>query len=296
MNMTRKIFALGFFDGVHLGHQALLRACRDLAAKHGCRTGVVTFSSHPDTLVSGNTPPLINTNTDRKRLLHSFGMQTVIELPFDETLMQTPWSDFLSQLIEYDGAAGFVCGEDFRFGARGIGTAQKLAGFCNDLGLPCCVVPEQFVDGIRVSSTYIRTLLEEGDVARAERFLGHPYILSGEVIPGRGLGRTIGVPTANVQLQPGVLVPRLGVYACMATVDGAQYPAVTNVGFRPTVGGHHVTVEPWLLDFEGDLYGKTLTLQFRAFLRPEEKFDSLDDLKAEIEKNAAQTRKIFANT
>lgn len=295
MQTDKTIYALGFFDGVHLGHQALLTACRDLAEKHGCRTGVVTFSSHPDTLVSGNTPALITTNADRKQLLHSFGMQTVIELPFDETLMKTPWSDFLDQLMEY-GAAGFVCGEDFRFGAKGIGTAQKLTGFCDNLGIPCCVVPEQILAGIRVSSTYIRELLEQGDVARAEQFLGHPYILSGEVIPGRGLGRTIGVPTANVQLQPGVLVPRLGVYACLATVEGNTYPAVTNIGFRPTVGGHHITVEPWLLDFEGDLYGKMMTLQFRAFLRPEKKFDSLEDLKAEIEKNAAETRKIFENT
>ena len=295
MQTDKTIYALGFFDGVHLGHQALLTACRDLAVKHGCRTGVVTFSSHPDTLVSGNTPALITTNADRKQLLHSFGMQTVIELPFDETLMKTPWSDFLDQLMEY-GAAGFVCGEDFRFGAKGIGTAQKLQEFCQGLALPCCVVPEQILEGIRVSSTYIRELLEQGDVARAEQFLGHPYVLSGEVIPGRGLGRTIGVPTANVQLQPGVLVPRLGVYACLATVEGNAYPAVTNIGFRPTVGGHHITVEPWLLDFEGDLYGKMMTLQFRAFLRPEQKFDSLEALKAEIEKNAAETRKIFENT
>ena len=294
MQTDKTIYALGFFDGVHLGHQALLTACRDLAAKHGCRTGVVTFSSHPDTLVSGNTPALINTNADRKQLLHSFGMQTVMELPFDKTLMQTPWSDFLDQLTEY-GATGFVCGEDFRFGAKGMGTAQKLSEFCKALDLPCCVVPEQILDGIRVSSTYIRELLEQGKVTRAEQFLGHSYILSGEVIPGRGLGRTIGVPTANIQLQPGVLVPRLGVYACLATVEGNTYPAVTNIGFRPTVGGHHVTVESWLLDYSGDLYGKQLTVQFHKFLRPEQKFGSLTELKAEIEKNAAETRKFFEN-
>ena len=293
MQTEKTVYALGFFDGVHLGHQALLTACRNLAAQHGCRTGVVTFSSHPDTLVSGNTPPLINTPADRKQLLRGFGMDTVVELPFDETLMKTHWSDFLTQLIAYDGAAGFVCGEDFRFGAKGSGTAQKLADFCSARQLPHCIVPEQFLDGIRVSSTYIRALLEQGDVATANRFLGHPYLLSGEVIPGRGLGRTIGVPTANVQLQPGALVPRLGVYATVAALEGRQYPAVTNIGFRPTVGGHHMTVESWLLDYAGDLYGKTLTLAFHDFLRPEQKFDSLDDLKAEIEKNAAQTRKIF---
>ena len=294
MQTKKTVYALGFFDGVHLGHQALLAACRDLAAKHGCRTGVVTFSSHPDTLVSGSTPPLIHTPADRKQLLHSFGIQTVVELPFDENLMKTHWSAFLTQLTEYD-AAGFVCGEDFRFGAKGSGTAKKLAGFCAARQLPCCIVPEQLLDGIRVSSTHIRGLLAQGEVATANRFLGHPYILSGEVIPGRGLGRTIGVPTANVQLQPGVLVPRLGVYATVAALEGRQYPAVTNIGFRPTVGGHHVTVESWLLDYSGDLYGKNLTLQFHKFLRPEQKFGSLTELKAEIEKNAAETRKFFEN-
>jgi len=278
-----------------LGHQALLAACRALAKDHGCRTGVVTFSSHPDTLVSGSTPPLINTGADRKQLLHSFGMQTVVELPFDKTLMQTPWSTFLDQLMEY-GAAGFVCGEDFRFGAKGSGTAQMLGDFCRAHGLAGWVVPEQFVDGIRVSSTYIRSLLEQGDISTANRFLGHPHTLTGKVVSGRGLGHTIGIPTANLLLPPELVTPKLGVYACKAIVDGNSYLAVTNIGSRPTVGGHQVRIESWLLDFDGDLYGKTLTLQFHAFLRPEKKFDSLEELRAEIEKNAAETRKIFENT
>lgn len=292
---NRTIYALGFFDGVHLGHQALLAACRELAAKHSCKTGAVTFASHPDALVTGKAPALLNTIEERKALLHSYGMEDVIVLPFDRALMTTHWSVFLQQLVNA-GAAGFVCGSDFRFGAGGSGTARKLRGFCESRQLPCAVVPQQELEGIRVSSTYIRELVTAGEMERAAKFLGRPHILTGTVISGRGLGHTLGVPTANISLSPEIVCPSLGVYACKAFADGKPYLAVTNIGTRPTVDGHHITVEPWLLDFEGDLYGKPLYLAFYQFLRPEQKFDSLEQLQAEIQKNAAQTRKILENS
>lgn len=288
----KTIYALGFFDGVHLGHQALLAACRKLANEHSCQAGVVTFDTHPGTQLSGHAPMLINSLEDREQLLFAYGMDTVFTLPFDEALMHTHWSSFLTQLVA-GGAAGFVCGSDFRFGAGGSGTAKKLRAFCESRQLPFAVVPQQLLEDIRVSSTHIRQLLSDGDLESTNRFLGHPHILTGEVISGRGLGRTMGIPTANLKIPEGVQLPKTGVYACLALVDGEQYPAVTNIGTRPTVGGHHVTVEPWLLDFDGDLYGKRLTLLFFAFLRPEKKFDSLDALQAEIRKNADETRKIF---
>ena len=194
------------------------------------------------------------------------------------------------------GAAGFVCGEDFRFGYRGSGTAEILKAYCAREEIPCAVVPAQTLDGVVVSSTCIRQLLEAGDMEKAVAFLGHPHILTGQVISGRGLGHTIGIPTANLQLPPQLVQPRLGVYACKVFVEGNTYLAVTNIGSRPTVGGHHVTVEPWLLDFAGDLYGKRLTLAFYSFLRPEQKFRDLEELRREIEKNARQTRKILEKT
>ena len=291
----KTIFALGFFDGVHLGHQALLAACREMADDLGCQAGVVTFLGHPDTLVHGTTPPLINTPADRKKLLQRLHMDTVVELPFDKTMMQMPWQDFF-QLLRQLGAAGLVCGADFRFGNRGEGTAEKLSLACQEAGIPCGVIPEQKLDGITVSSTHIRALLEAGDMEQANRFLGYPHILTGTVVSGRKLGRTLGIPTANLAKPEGVVELPHGVYACKAQVEGEEYLAVTNIGSRPTVGGHHVTVEPWLLDFDGDLYGKTITLEFHRFLRPEQKFGSLEELKEEIQKNAAQTRKIFENT
>ena len=284
----KTVYALGVFDGVHLGHQALLKACAELAKQENCAAGAVTFDTHPDGLISGKAPTLLCTVEDRKKLIESYGIDQVLILPFDENLRTQPWQDFLHMLVK-KGAAGFVCGDDFRFGYKGTGNAALLADFCKEQGIPCAIVPEQTVDGVRISSTYIRACIEEGRMEEAVRFLGHPYCITGTVIPGRQLGRTIGIPTANIQIPDGLVIPKFGVYACK--VD--NHMAVTNVGTRPTVNGHHVTVEPWILDFEGDLYGRELQLHFYKFLRPEQKFGSLEELKAEIEKNAAQTRKFF---
>ncbi len=292
MNQTKKIFALGFFDGVHLGHQALLKACVRLAAEKNAQPAAITFDRHPQSLFTAAVPPLINTVEDRAKLLSRCGIEAVTVLPTTKDVMSTPWGQFLEDLVQ-NGAAGFVCGEDFRFGHKGEGTGEKLQQFCQQRKLSCQIVAEQQLDGIRVSSTHIRKLLEAGDVEAAERFLGHPHILSGEVMPGRQLGRTMGIPTANIPIPEGVIVPKCGVYACFAEVDGQKYPAVTNIGSRPTVGGHQVRAESWLLDFSGDLYGKEITLEFSAFLRPEKKFPSLEHLQEEIQKNATETRKIL---
>ena len=295
MLMKNTIYALGFFDGVHIGHAALLRECRRLADASGCKAAAVTFSSHPDTLVLGKTPSLINTIEDRIRLLKSHGMDDVIVLPFDKQMQTMNWQAFLTSLQENYGAAGLVCGHDFRFGNLGEGNAALLQAYCQENHMPCAVVPEQRLGETPVSSTHIRTLLEEGRMEDAAAFLGHPHILTGEVVTGRKLGRTLGIPTANLSIPDGVVQLPFGVYACKALAEGKEYLAVTNIGNRPTVGGHRITVEPWLLDFQGDLYGKQLTLSFYAFLRPQQKFPSLDALKEEILKNAAQTRKFFEN-
>ncbi len=286
--MNSYIYALGFFDGVHLGHQALLDAVKSLALP-GMR-GVVTFLDHPDTLVLGQTPGLINTPEDRELLLKHYGMDRIVALPFDEKTRSTPWRAFLEDLRQNYGAAGFVCGEDFRFGAKGAGNAALLARVCREAGLPFAVVPEQTVDGCRVSSTRIRELLAEGKMEQADVCMGHPYILTGTVIHGHQLGRTLGIPTANLAFPKGLATPKFGVYGCTTYIDGKTYLAVTNLGTRPTVEGRHITVEPWILDYEGDLYGRTVTLEFHCFLRPERKFSSLEELKTTILGNAQELR------
>lgn len=293
MKNNKCVIALGFFDGVHLGHQALLRECRAMANALGVQAAAITFDAHPQSLLSDNPPSLINTVEDRQMLLRQYGIEKVCRLPVNKEVMSTPWQIFLRQLME-SGAMGFVCGNDFRFGHCGQGDAGKLAQFCQTLQLPYRIVEDQMLDGVRVSSTHIRNLLEAGQMEEAVRFLGHPHVLSGTVVSGRRLGRTIGVPTANLELPKELLCPKAGVYACIAQVGKQRHLAVTNIGTRPTVGGSHITVEPWLLQFEGDLYRQRLTLQFHKFLRPERKFASLEELREEILKNAEETQEFFS--
>ena len=288
----KKIFALGFFDGVHLGHQALLARCCELAREAGATACAITFDRHPQSLFVDRPPRLISTVRDRLWLLRKYGIGPVWVYPVTKEIMSLSWQGFLEDLLSCD-AVGFVCGSDFRFGCRGEGTAEKLTEFCKERQLPCAVVEQQLLEDVRISSTHIRELLEAGDLAGAQKFLGHPHTLTGTVVSGRKLGRTVGIPTANLPLpEEAVALPR-GVYACKAFTADGEYPAVTNIGSRPTVGGHHVTVESWLLDFSGDLYGKELTLEFYRFLRPERKFGSLEELSLEIRKNAEETRKFF---
>ena len=293
--MSKKcVYALGFFDGVHIGHGQLLTACRELADELGVDAGVVTFSTHPDALVSGRTPGLINTLEDRDRLLReNYRIDRVVSLPFDRDMMETPWQDFFRRLLEEFFAVGIVCGDDFRFGHRGQGNGEKLLCACREAEIPCVVVPQMSLGGLRVSSTHIRNLIEMGLMEHAIHFLGHPHTLTGKVVHGHQLGRRLGFPTANMLLPESLAVPKFGVYACRCLVDGVRYPAVTNVGTRPTVAGVGVTIETWILGYEGDLYDREITLEFFKFLRPEIKFPSLTDLQAAVRADAEKTREIL---
>ena len=286
------VFALGFFDGVHRGHQALLAECVRMAKAMDVETAAITFEAHPLSLFRSDVPPLLTTLQDRFRLLLRYGIDHVYPFPVTPKVMSTPWEDFLEELLG-SGAVGFVCGDDFRFGSRGEGNAEKLRQFCRERKLPCVIVPEQNLDGVRISSSYIRKQIGEGDMATAVRFLGHGHMLTGTVVTGRRLGHKLGFPTANIELPQGVIVPRHGVYACRAYVGEKSYLAVCNVGNRPTVQGHQVRTETWLLDFDGDLYGQSVTLEFMYFLRPEQRFESLDALKKAVLCDAENTRKFF---
>lgn len=295
MKNEKRIYALGFFDGVHLGHQALLQECRALAEEYRCATAAITFDAHPQSLFLKDVPPLISSVRDRMLLLQTYGMEYIHVYPVSADVMSTPWGVFLEQLLE-NGAAGFVCGDDFRFGHRGEGSAKELLAFCSRHGLPCRIVPEQRRNGKRISSSLIRSLIESGEMERATHYLGHPHMLTGHVLHGQKLGRKLGVPTANLTIPEGIVTPKLGVYACRIFIDGVSYPAVANVGTRPTVSGSGITVEPWILDFSGDLYGKELRVEFHRFLRAEIKFSDLDALKHQIQQDAAQTRCYFETT
>ena len=297
--MKEKVIALGFFDGVHLGHAALLRRTVEEAARRGVTPAVFTFDRPPKEVLTGTPCPLINSPEDRKDLVQRlFGIREVLMVPFDREMMTTPWDDFIVHiLVGRYHAVHLVAGHDHHFGHKNQGSPELLMEKCRELGLGCDIIPKVEVGGITVSSTYIRRLVEMGQIERANRFLGHPHVLTGTVRHGRGLGSSRLFPTANLIIPPHVLVPSHGVYVTRATLeDGTSYAAVTNVGTRPTVNsGSDITVEACLLDFEGDLYGKTLRVEFFRHLRDEIRFDSLDALKAQIAADADTTRAYFQN-
>lgn len=290
------VLALGFFDGVHLGHGGLLRRTADLAKEYGVEAAALTFDVHPDTLLRGQPVPLLNSAADREWLLREYyDIRELRRLHFDRAAMAQPWEEFVRERLQREyGALHVVCGHDFRFGANGAGDPTKLAALCRELQMGCDCVPEIRMDGQTISSTLIRALLERGEMERAVRFLGHPHILSGTVEAGKQLGRTLGIPTANLHVPQGVLLPKNGVYAAKAFFDGQSRLSVVNIGRRPTVAGSGITVEPWILDYDGNLYGHVIRLEFYRFLRPERRFPSLDSLKEEILRNAEETRTFFS--
>ena len=292
-----RVIALGFFDGVHLGHAALLRRAKARAEALGLPAAVLTFDTHPDTLVFHQPLPLINTLQDRKWIMEAcFSMDEVLVAHFDRAMMEMPWETFVDDyLIDELGAAHLVCGHDFSFGYRGQGTPEKLRARCAARGVGCDVVDKVMLGGITVSSTHIRQLIRQGDLEGAAQMLGHPHFLSGTVEHGKELGRRLGFPTANIRLPEGLLAPAFGVYAARVTLpDGTVYPAVTNVGVRPTVGDQLGTLaEAWIMDYDGLLYGQTIHLAFYRYLRPEKRFSDLDALRAEVLHNAEQTRDYF---
>lgn len=298
MEEKQRVIALGFFDGVHRGHGALLKRVGEVAAQTGYIPAAVTFDHHPKDLIPGaRKVPLINTPEDREWLMHRlYGVGEVIILPFDAHMRDMDWRDFVTEvLVKEHHAAHLVAGHDFHFGRRGEGNPERLRAICGELGLGCDIIGKVELDGITVSSTHIRSLMEGGDMEGAEHFLGHPHILSGSVVHGKQLGRTIGIPTANLLIPEGVLTPAYGVYASCVRVGERAYAAVTNVGVRPTVDdGDRVTVEPWILDFDGDLYGQIIRVEFHKRLRGERRFASLDELRAAILQNAAETRAYFS--
>lgn len=296
---TSCALALGFFDGVHIGHGALLRETREQAQRLGCRAAALSFDAHPSSLLSATQPPLLAAMEERKLLMQRFyGIDEVLFAHFDRAMMQMPWDVFFAQyLVQQLRARVVVCGHDYRCGRGGEGTPELLQQACAAHGIGCVVVPQVTLDGVRVSSTHIRTLLERGEMEQATRFLGHPHLISGTVVHGQALGRTIGFPTANVPLTPGVLVPPYGVYAAQAECDGITRPAVVNIGLHPTAGSLPAPLlEANLLDFDGALYGTTLRVWLYRRLRPEQKFDSLASLRTQIAADAANTKAFFAAT
>ena len=300
MEQKRRVIALGFFDGVHLGHGELLKTVARRASQLDAVPAAVTFDTHPDQLILRQPVSLLTSPAERADLMQRlYGISDIVVAPFDDHMMHMPWEEFITGfLVKGCGAVHLVAGHDFHFGYMGEGNPQRLKEKCTQLGLGCDIVPKVVKDGITISSTYIRTLIAQGEMERAAEFLGHPFTLIGQVRHGKQLGRRLGFPTINLILPEGVIIPAFGVYATRVYLpDGQVRMGVTNVGVRPTVDGEDapITVEGYLLDYEGDLYGQTVRMEFFRHLRPERRFDSLDDLKAMVLHNADQTREYFTH-
>ncbi len=281
----RRVIALGFFDGVHIGHGALLSRTAALAKELDATPAALTFDSHPERLITGHAVPLLLTITERAELMRRlYGIQEIILAHFDMEFMQMRWKDFVDRrLSEEYGAVHVVAGHDFHFGYRGEGNPSLLKEYAGTRGMGCDIVGRVELDGITVSATYIRKLVAQGEMQTAARFLGHRHQISGLVEHGRKLGSSLGFPTVNISIAPEVQHPAYGVYATSVEVGGIVYAAATNVGVRPTVDNHErVTVESTLFDFDGDLYGKPICVLFDKFLRPERHFPSLSELQRQI--------------
>ena len=288
------VLVLGMFDGVHRGHQRLLAVGNQLAQEEALPLRVCTFEPHPlAVLCPDKAPPMLTTLPERARCMLGFGVSDLCVLPFTQALAQEEPEDFLQRMAAAFRMRHVVAGFNNTFGRRGRGDGELLRRMGGTLGYQAHIVPAVEIDGAPVSSTRIRRLLQAGEIAQANRLLGHAYTLSGRVGQGKHIGRTMGYPTANVDVPPRKALPAYGVYACYLTVEGGTYPAVVNVGRHPTLPEGAVTVEAHVLDSCLMLYGKKVRLDFLHFQRPERRFDTVEDLRAQINADAQGARDFF---
>ena len=298
MAQLKRAIALGFFDGVHIGHGALLNKTKQRAREMGAVPSVLSFDVHPDTLVFGKDVPLINSALGREEIIRRcYGISDVVFIHFSRQTMQMPWQEFADNIISQLGLVWIVVGHDFCFGYRGEGTAKKLRDYCAERKIGCDIIEPVCLDGRIVSSTYIRTLIADGDMEQAARYLGHPHTLQDTVHSGYHLGTKLGAPTINMSFPEGVIVPRHGVYAAKVYLeDGSEHIAVANIGVRPTVSeDQSVNVETHLIEFSGNLYGRQARVEFYRFLRPERKFPDYEALSRQIRQDADNALDYFRN-
>lgn len=282
--MRSIVVALGNFDGVHLGHQAVLRRAVEEGRRRGARVEVATFDPHPQAVLRpGEEPGLLTTLELRREAVMRYGADGLRAIRFDRELSRKSPEEFVRDVLVGElGAVAVVVGENFRFGYRAAGHFEDLRRLMRSFGGEACAVSLREAGGEEVSSTRIRAMLSLGDARGAARLLGRPYVLRGEVVEGNRRGRAIGFPTANVLPEPEVVVPARGVYAGRVRVGDQWYAACTNVGVAPTFERRESRVEAHLLDFEGDLYRSVVDVSFVERIRSEKKFSGVEDLKEQI--------------
>ena len=295
VNMDRTAVALGNFDGVHLGHQELIRETVEQAGKDGVKSAVFTFANHPSGLIPGVKAVKSILSDERKaELIEELGVDILIDVPFTEELRDLEAEDFVREmLVGRMNVKDAFCGYNYQFGARAFGTAEILEMFGNKYGFNVFEMPPFEIEGHVVSSSLIRLLIEKGYVSRIKTYMGRHYEIEGEVVVGNRLGKKLGFPTSNLNLNETMAAPPNGVYTTYCVYGGVRYPSITNVGIKPTVGDFDKNVETHIFDFDKELYGKHITVEFLKKMRDEQKFDSLDELSAQIVRDCESAREWF---
>jgi riboflavin kinase/FMN adenylyltransferase len=286
--------ALGVFDGVHVGHRAVIEAARQQVESHGGNCIVVTFDPHPIRVLAPERAPrqLLASLDHKARLLEKIHVDALLALPFTREFAQISATDFIESLVRHQHVATIAVGEDWRFGKGREGDVSFLRRIGEKLGFQVIALPPVMHQGERISSTRIRQSIRDGAMANAAEMLGRPYGIEGLVVKGQQLGRTLGFPTANIALGEEQLPPD-GVWAVRGHGDGHAWQGVANLGNRPTVDGLTRVFEVHLFDHDSDLYGKMLEVEFVKHLRPEQKFPSLDALREQITKDVTGAREVF---
>ena len=289
-----KVVALGTFDGVHLGHQEVLEVAATLGMLEGIKSVGLSFLNHPLSVIGGETPPLLTLPAEKALLASKCGVTEMKLLPFTKALSQLSPEGFVEALVRDFGAKHLVVGDNYTFGAKGAGDIALLDKLSREMGFVLHVVPKLSVGGVDVSSTRIREALTEGDVRLAALLLGRAYSIGGAIVHGRRIGHEMGFPTINVKLPKGKILPKYGVYVGYANIEGEKkrYKCVLNLGMKPTVGSDVPTLEAHLLDFDGEVYGKSARVSFVARIRGEKKFASVEELSKRILKDIEIARTV----
>ncbi len=284
---------VGKFDGIHRGHTLLTS---DIISKkeQGLKSCLITFTNSPRIALEIDDTPSLITNKERGFMLDNCGLDYLIECPFDERLMQMDAKSFIQFLVDNLNMKYMISGSDFTFGHKGAGNAELLLKLSKEMGFEYKVIDKIKLNNHVISSTYIREQLKEGNICCVNDMLGYEYFVWGEVVHGAHLGHKIGIPTINIMPEKIKLVPRFGVYITTIDFDGRIYHGVTNVGTKPSVSDEQIVgIETHILDYNGDLYGKYVRVTFESFLRPEMKFNSIEELTAQMNKDKTKAKDYF---
>ncbi|MDD2471825.1 MAG: bifunctional riboflavin kinase/FAD synthetase [Dehalococcoidales bacterium] len=288
------LLTIGVFDGVHRGHQKLLSELVGKAGERSLSSGVITFTNHPLSQLSDHTaPPMLTSPEDKIALIKRLNADFVISLDFSPELSQTSARDFCLLLQHHLRMKGLILGFDFAMGRNREGSLGKMQALGEELGFATAVIPPVTIEGNVVSSTAIRHLIAEGKVNQAAGMLGRCYSLKGAVAAGKGIGKNLGFPTANIPINPVFATPPNGIYATFAIVDGKKLASATNIGTGPTFGGGERLVEVHILDFDRSLYGKYMEVEFIERIRDEVAFPDKDSLKAQIAEDIVNVRSVI---